>query len=396
LRIGSRPTAAASVGLIAPALAFLALACGGTESKPVPAAESARANDVLAHLSLGGLPAPGSRRYVSPRGSDTNPGTLPRPWRTVQHGLDRLKNGQALLLRGGTYRENLVLTRGGTAKRPLVIQNYPRERAVLVPGDGDENNMPLQVGSGAAYVRLSGLVFEGANGPSTANVYVWGSAHNITFSRCEVRNSARQGFFSESTTRVVSIVGCDFHDNGGSGPDNLDHNIYMEGRDHMIANSVVTGAKNGYGIQLYPSSTHVLVVNNTIVDNRSGVIVGGEGSQATTKALLVNNIVAFNERDGVTTYWGDGSRGRGNFALNNLGYGNGGSNFDSSEGGISYSRNYAGNPQFVSRSTRNYHLRSTSGALDRALRSYAPGFDFDGRKRPQGSRSDEGAFERPR
>ena len=256
--------------------------------------------------------------------------------------------------------------------------------------------MPFQVGNGAAYVRISGLVFEGAKGPSTANVYVSGTAHHITFLRCEIRSSARQGFFSESTTRAVSIVGCDVHDNGGDGPDNLDHNIYMEGRDHVIANSVVTGARNGYGIQLYPSSTHVLVVNNTIVDNRTGVIVGGEGSQATTKALLVNNIVAFNERDGITTYWGDGSRGQGNFALNNLGYGNGDGNFESSGGGISYTRNYARNPRFVRRSARDYHLRSTSGAIDRALGSYAPGFDFDGRKRPQGRRSDEGAFERPR
>lgn len=385
-----------SLGLMAPTLALLALACGGAESKPVPAAEAARASSVMRHLSVGRLPPPGSRRYVSPRGSDTSPGTLSRPWRTVQHGLDRLRKGQALLLRGGTYRENLVLTRGGTAKRPLVVQNYPRERAVLLPGGGDENDMPLQVGSGAAYVRVSGLVFEGAKGPSTANVYVWGSAHHITLSRCEIRNSARQGFFSEPTTRAISIVGCDVHDNGGAGPDNLDHNIYMEGRDHVIANSVVTGARNGYGIQLYPFSTHVLIVNNTIAVNRTGVIVGGEGSQATTKALLVNNIVAFNQREGITTYWGDGSRGRGNIALNNLGYGNGDSNFDSSGGGISYTRNYTSDPRFVRRTARDFHLRSTSGAIDRALGSYAPGFDFDGRKRPQGPRSDEGAFERRR
>lgn len=377
-------------------LALLALGCGGSESKPVPAADSARASSVISHLSVSGMPPPGSRRYVSPRGSDTGPGTVSRPWKTVQHGLDRLKQGQALLLRGGTYRENLVLTRGGTAKRPLVVQNYPRERAVLSPGGGDENDMPLQVGSGAAYVRVSGLVFEGAKGPSTANVYVWGNAHHITFSRCEIRGSARQGFFSEPTTRAISIVGCDVHDNGGAGPDNLDHNIYLEGRDHVIANSVVTGADNGYGIQLYPFSTHVLIVNNTIVGNRTGVIVGGEGSQASAKALLVNNIVAFNEREGITTYWGDGSRGSGNFALNNLGYGNGRSNFDSSEGGISYTRNTTRDPRFVSRSTRNFHLRSTSGALDRALRSYAPRFDFDGRKRPQGPRPDQGAFERRR
>ena len=378
------------------ALALFAFACGGTESKVVPAKDSARAHAVSRGLGVGRLPPAGLRRYVSPRGSDGNPGTLSRPWRTIQHGLDRLKKSQALLVRGGTYRENLVVTHGGTPKRPLIVQNYPRERPVLLPGDTDENNMPLQLGSGAAYVRFSGLVFQGARGPSTANIYAWGSAHDITFSRCEVRSSARQGFFSESTTKAISIIGCDFHDNGGSGPDNQDHNIYMEGRDHVVANSVVTGARNGYGIQLYPSSNHVVIVNNTIVDNRSGIIVGGQGSQATTKALVVNNIVAFNEKEGITTYWGEGSRGTGNFAVNNLGYGNGGSNFDSSEGGINYAKNYSRDPRFVSRSTRNYHLRSTSGAIDRALGTYAPRFDFEGRRRPQGRRPDEGAFERPR
>jgi Right handed beta helix region len=381
---------------MATALTVFAVACGGVESKPVPARDSARAHAVSFGLSAGRLPAPGLRRYVSPQGSDSGPGTLSRPWRTIQHGLDQLRKGQALLIRQGTYRENLVLTHGGTSKRPLVVQNYPHERPVLLPGEGDENNGPLQVGSGAAFVRFSGLVFEGANGPSTANLYVWGSAHDITFSRCEVRRSARQGFFSESTTKSIKIIGCDFHDNGGSGPNNQDHDIYMEGRDHVIANTVVTGARNGYGIQLYPSSNHVLIVNNTIVDNRSGIIVGGQGSKATSKALVVNNIVAFNDDEGITTFWGDGSRGSGNFAVNNLGYGNGGSDFDSSEGGINYSKNYSRDPRFVSRSARNYRLRSTSGAIDRAVPAYAPRFDFDGRRRPQGRRPDEGAFERPR
>ena len=386
-----------SFGLLAPALALFALACGGAEGKPLPATDSAHAHKAMTGLAAERLPAPGLRRYVSTDGSDGNPGTLRRPWGTVQHGLDQLKKGQALLIRKGAYRENLVLTHSGTDKRPLVVQNYPGEHPVLLPGDSDEDNMPLQVGSGAAYVRLSGLIFEGANGPSTANIYVWGTAHDITFSRCESRRSARQGFFSEKTTKSIRIIGCDVHDNGGSGPNNLDHNIYMEGRDHVIANSVVTGAKNGYGIQLYPSSNHVVIANNTIVDNRSGLIVGGQGELTTTRALVVNNIVAFNGKYGITTYWGDGSQGRDNFAVNNLGYGNGNTSFDSSEGGgISFQKNFTRDPRFVSRASRNFHLRSTSGAIDRALGSYAPRFDFDGRRRPQGRRADVGAFERPR
>src|SRR4029453_2424525 len=133
------------------------------------------------------------------------------------------------------------------------------------------------------------------------------------------------------------------------------------------------------------------------VGNQSGIIVGGEGQLASTKALVVNNIVAFNEKFRTPAFWGDGAKGSGNFAVNNLGYGNGDTNFDSSEGGgISFNRNFSRDPRFVNRAARNYHLRSTSGAIDRALGSYAPRLDFDGRRRPQGRRADEGAFERPR
>jgi hypothetical protein len=321
---------------------------------------------------------------------------LARPWRTIQHGLDSIRRGQALLLRGGTYRENLVMTRAGTKAHPMTIQNYPGERPVLRPGNTDENNMPLQIGSGAAHLIFRGLVFERANGPSTTNIYAWGSAHDITLTSCESRGSARQGFFSEATTRSIRITGCYFHDNGGAGSDNLDHNLYIEGRDHVIANCVITGARNGYGIQLYPASDRVLITNNTIVGNRSGIIVGGQGSRTTVNALIVNNIVAFNEQYGITTYWGEGSRGRSNIAENNLGFGNGRADFDSSEGGLSYRGNFVGDPRFVRRSASDYHLRSGSGAVDRALAAYAPATDFDGRRRPQGPRSDLGAFERGR
>jgi Right handed beta helix region len=379
-------------GIVVPALALFALACGGSDSDAVPALDSARARSVLPDLSRGRLPPPGARRYVSPRGSDTNPGTLRRPWRTVQHGLDQLEKGQALLLRGGTYRENLVMTRGGTSARPIIVQNYPHEHPILRPGDTDENNMPLQVGSGAAYLRFSGLVFEGARGPSTTNIYVWGSAHDVTFTQCESRWSARQGFFSEAMTRGIRISRCYFHDNGGAGPRNLDHNLYIEGRNHVIANNVITGAKNGYGIQLYPSSDRVVVANNTVALNRSGFVLGGEGSATTRNARVVNNIIAFNQEYGVTVDWGD-SRGTGDVVADNVVFGND-ENLDTSAGGVVWSSNLVRDPLFVDLSRQAFHLRAGSPAIDRALARYSPATDFDGRRRPQGVRSDLGAFER--
>ena len=98
------------------------------------------------------------------------------------------------------------MTRAGAPAPPITVRNFPGERAVLRPSDDAEDNMPLQVGSGAAYSASRASSSRG-DGASTTNVYVWGSAHHIELVDCEVRHSARQGFFSESTTRAIRIVG---------------------------------------------------------------------------------------------------------------------------------------------------------------------------------------------
>src|SRR5215212_3506995 len=47
-------------------------------------------------------PSEGRTLYVSRAGSDSNPGTLERPWRTIQKAVTRLKPGQTALVRAGT------------------------------------------------------------------------------------------------------------------------------------------------------------------------------------------------------------------------------------------------------------------------------------------------------
>jgi len=333
----------------------------------------------------------GATYYVSTSGADTNPGTLSAPWRTVQKALNTLQPGQIALVRGGSYAQNLVMTRAGTAIAPITIRNYPGEQAMLGPGSGATNNMPLQLGTGAAYVRLQGLVLEGASGPSTTNVYAWGNAHDIELSQCEVRNSQRQGFFSEATTSRVHIIGCYIHDNGGSGPIQLDHNVYMEGHSHLIADCLIKNAPNGFGVQIYPSSDHVILTENTIVGAlRDGIIVGSDGATTTEYLTITNNVVAFNGRYGISTYWG-GAVGTGNVANNNVVWGNSAGQL--SGNGITYSGGMLTDPLFVDRAAGNFHLQSTSPARDRGLASYARVTDLAGAPRPQGSGPDPGAYE---
>lgn len=81
--------------------------------------------------------------YVSPNGSDSNRGTLNRPWRTVKHALKKLSPGDILYLRGGTYYEHEIQVKvSGTAAAPITIQSYPGERAIIDGGVPHFKNTP--------------------------------------------------------------------------------------------------------------------------------------------------------------------------------------------------------------------------------------------------------------
>jgi hypothetical protein len=85
------------------------------------------------------LPAFAQPYYVAPVGSDTNPGTLKKPFASLQRAQQavRQKPG-AVFLRGGTYYlpETLVFTAqdSGTKKSPVIFQAYKKEQPVISGG----------------------------------------------------------------------------------------------------------------------------------------------------------------------------------------------------------------------------------------------------------------------
>jgi hypothetical protein len=328
-------------------------------------------------------------RYVSPGGSDSAAGTRDAPWGTITYGLQQMRPGGTLVLTDGTYAESVRATQAGTAEAPITVA--PDSGATPVIRATGES--ALEVASGAKHLVFSGVTFTGATGESSANVYVSGDASDITLATCQVTRSARQGFFSERTTRRIRIDGCSFFDNGGAGEDNLDHNLYVEGEGHSIVNNIIVGAQNGYGIQLYPVARDILVANNTIVGNRSGIIVGADENGSTANIRLVNNIVAFSGQEGISTYWGDGRAGAGNVARANLLFRNGGGDLDRSAGGMRFVANRIGNPRFVDRARRDFRLAAGSAALGRALPDLAPENDHSGAPR-DATAPDVGALER--
>jgi len=79
--------------------------------------------------------ADGPAYYVDGKqGRDDNPGTKDRPWKTVQHGVDRVRPGETLILRGGIYYEHIVVKNSGIEAQPITIRSQPGELVVLDGG----------------------------------------------------------------------------------------------------------------------------------------------------------------------------------------------------------------------------------------------------------------------
>ncbi|MCC6443478.1 MAG: right-handed parallel beta-helix repeat-containing protein [Armatimonadetes bacterium] len=93
--------------------------------------------------------------YISARsGSDANPGTRAKPWRTIRQAAENLRPGDAAVLRGGVYREKRFLLgpAGKSAKARTVFRAERGERVLLTGPDGT----PAQFGF-QDYMRIEGL-----------------------------------------------------------------------------------------------------------------------------------------------------------------------------------------------------------------------------------------------
>jgi parallel beta-helix repeat protein len=355
------------------------------------------------------LPGPltvtqGTVRYVSQSGSDSAPGTLARPWKTIQSAVEQLSPGGTVVVREGVYNENVGITRSGTRARPLTLRSYPKERVVLRPA-ATSPSYPLKL-KNAAYVRVQGLVIEGASTSNTVNVYVLGSTHDVEISYCEIRGARfGSGIFVDNGTRGVRLLGNLVHDNDEPGRQH--HGIYFEGSRGLIANNVVYGHDHGFGIQIRTDvaagPSGVVVANNTVSGNALGGIVV---EHTASRVTIVNNIAAANGGTGIRGYFSDEDHandpgGRDNVVHHNLVFANGGygnlhsDTTPSGERILSFgAANRVANPLFVNPGARNYRLRPGSPALGRSLRLYTPARDRDGRRRLPRASLDLGAYER--
>ncbi|HEY1014929.1 MAG TPA: choice-of-anchor Q domain-containing protein [Herpetosiphonaceae bacterium] len=113
------------------------LAQGG-QPTTTPLPPRAFAPLVLAALrptpTVGPTAVPGGTEYfVATNGDDQrNPGTQSLPWRTIQKAVNTIQPGDSIVVRAGTYQENITIRRPATASRPMTLRAFAGERPVIV------------------------------------------------------------------------------------------------------------------------------------------------------------------------------------------------------------------------------------------------------------------------
>jgi parallel beta-helix repeat protein len=329
------------------------------------------------------------------------------PGSNLKAFVNSLVPGDVGCLRAGVHGARgteIFMTASGTQAAPITVRGYPGDAMPTILG-----YFPI----GGQYIVISGLLFDGPTGLVDANppnpavernvIAIYGS--NVEINHCEIRNSlAHAGIYLEGAYNA-RLIGNYIHDNGNfNDPStaNLDHGIYFGSGSGLIANNLIEH-NYAFGVHLYPSTSNVVVQQNTIIKNgRSGVIIGGWTTNCPaagcppqpTNTLVVNNIIAFNAYYAFQSFELMTS---GHIIKNNLLWENAGGNIPTDE---RYTRNLTfvnqnnniADPRFAA--TSNYRLQSGSPAIDAALNPYTQPDDYDFIPRPQGAASDIGAFER--
>jgi parallel beta-helix repeat protein len=408
-----------------------------------PTARRLHAESLESRLALTAL-------FVSPLGNDSNSGTQSAPWRTLQKAANTVNPGDVVTVRAGDY-VGFDLRRDGTSSAPITFKADPGANIV-------QRNATTSDGinlEGADYITIDGFTVNSMpragirsvlnnhvtirNNHTDSN-YRWGIftgfsddlliENNVT-SRSQtehgiyVSNSGDRPTIRDNTT--FGNAGCGIHMNGDvtMGGDGIisgalvERNIaYDNGRSGGSAinadgvqnsrfqnNLLYNNHASGIALFRYdgggPSSSNVLV-NNTIVqaaDARWALLVmNGATSNTIINNILYNNH-SFRGSINISSDSLPGLVSDYNVLMDRITTNDGASVTTLPQWRIASSQDthsLIATPSqlFVNSAGADYHLSTTSLAVDKGTSQSAPGNDLGQSPRPSGNSWDIGAYER--
>jgi hypothetical protein len=261
--------------------------------------------------------AQAATRYVSPGGSNsrsceasTSRDQSKQSLNGAQGALACMKSGDTLYLLGGTYREALVIPKGGLPNgggswdKATTIAGAPPERPILRPPAGTFTSTTLSLGQGGgfAWMIFANLEMNGTDMGSCSgcgqNIMLGGDSHHIRIQDCDIHHGPSHNIFGGGSHH--EFLGNRVHDARGYG-------WYFSG-NHALFDGNEVWYMGGYGMHIYNTgATDVsdnVVSNNRVHDNGYGKYQdpprGGTGMLVShgNNNIVVNNLI-YNNAQGL-------------------------------------------------------------------------------------------------
>jgi hypothetical protein len=254
--------------------------------------------------------------YVAPDGKPKGDGTIKSPWdlaTALAKGPSgsEVKAGDTIWLRDGVYSGNFVSDLTGTAAKPVIVRQYPGERAILDKNFADEAIGGLKVrGSFTWYwgFEVSNSYPDRNRLSPAGKIDTWrGSGVNVygpnnKFINMTLHDNGHAfGLWNEDGG--TEIYGCLMYYNGNN---KKEHGIYAHNKSgtHVIADNIIFDGA-GYGIHVYANNTRrsingfqiegnavfsngALTVDDQVADQ---ILVGGVTGVPAENIVLRDNYV---------------------------------------------------------------------------------------------------------
>jgi hypothetical protein len=262
---------------------------------------------LFAAISL--LAQQGATYYVSTSGSDSNPGTLAKPWLTIQHAANTAKAGATVSVVGGVYHQSVNFPNSGTASEPITFESYPGQIAVIdgtgvscctsnPPSSGNETQGLINIVN-QSYLTISGFEIRnystGNSSATPSGIWITGYGtsikilnnlvHNIETSSEQNGNAFGISAYGTSQSPITQLVisGNEVYSlkTGGSESVNVDGNVtYFQITNNLIHDNDNIGIDvigyEGVGPVGYDEAMYGEISGNTVY-NISGISNPGEG-----------------------------------------------------------------------------------------------------------------------
>lgn len=335
--------------------------------------------------------------YVDANNTGDQDGSSEHPYNTIQLGINHAANNNVIIVRPGTYLENVVIPYSLTSRR-LWLHGQNGASATIV--DGRTLGSALKINSGN--ITVDGFTFQNGGGSSSLSedgygivISLYGS--NQTISAIIQNNVVKDnhlragiGVISNTLDETVNVRILSNRITGNSGGIyiNFPGNVYGS---VFIANNLIASnagyCGGGMALAAEGSTFRTDVINNTIARNTA--MFGGGICANMSNLSLINNILYSNiAYDTGTDLYLVQNALSAEVRFNIIGDGQ----YAGSNGNISL------NPIFVDSPGGNYRLTSGSPAID-AGTTVAVYNDIDGNSRPvdgnvsNGAQWDIGAYE---